>query len=209
MWLTVLASQPSVSMATETTQRMCSPSLPLLPMVFIASRSRSASVSLSTSAPGIVLLVAAVEAAQRALKHLRHHPALRPGARIPRLERAALGQRWLDVVPKLQVDQFLAGSVVVHWDSGDLDNAGLDRVYQREVADHPGEDEPFVVAGALQVVRRRGQVIDGLEAGLSTQVAQPAEPDPSVPVAFPVFAVRVSVGVHELVLGAAVVLVVV
>ncbi len=53
MWVTVLASQPSVSIATDTTQRMCSPSLPFLPIVFIASRSRSASVSLSTSAPGL------------------------------------------------------------------------------------------------------------------------------------------------------------
>ena len=53
MWVTVFASQPSVSIATETTQRMCSPSLPVLPIVFIASRRRSASVSLSTSAPGL------------------------------------------------------------------------------------------------------------------------------------------------------------
>ena len=30
MWVTVLASQPSVSIDTETTQRICSPSLPLL-----------------------------------------------------------------------------------------------------------------------------------------------------------------------------------
>ena len=34
-WVTVLASQPSVSMETETTQRMGSPSLPSLPTVFI------------------------------------------------------------------------------------------------------------------------------------------------------------------------------
>ena len=52
MWVTVLASQPSVSIETETTQRTCSPSLPGLPTVFITSRSRSSSVSLSTSAPG-------------------------------------------------------------------------------------------------------------------------------------------------------------
>ena len=116
--------------------------------------------------PGVVLLVAAVEAAQRAFEHLGHHPALRPGAHVPRLERAALGQRRLDVVPELQVDQFLAGSVVVDWDAGDLDDARLDRVHQREVADHPGEDEPLVVAGALQVVRRGGQVVDDLDAGL-------------------------------------------
>ena len=49
MWVTVLASQPSVSMATETTQRMSSPSRPGLPTVFMASRSKSASVIASAS----------------------------------------------------------------------------------------------------------------------------------------------------------------
>ncbi len=53
MWVTVLASQPSVSIETVTTQRTCSPSLPFLPTVFITSRSRSSSVILSTSAPGL------------------------------------------------------------------------------------------------------------------------------------------------------------
>ena len=42
--MTVLASQPSVSIETETTQRICSPSRPFLPTVFITSRSRSWSV---------------------------------------------------------------------------------------------------------------------------------------------------------------------
>ena len=43
------ASQPSVSMETDTTQRTCSPSRPAWPTVFITSRSRSASVSVSAS----------------------------------------------------------------------------------------------------------------------------------------------------------------
>ena len=59
MWVTVLASQPSVSIETETTQRMCSPSRPGLPTVFITSRSSSASVSLSSGG-----------AVARALHHL-------------------------------------------------------------------------------------------------------------------------------------------
>ncbi len=50
--MTVLASHPSVSMDTDTTQRTSSPSLPGLPTVFITSRSRSSSVSSSTSRPG-------------------------------------------------------------------------------------------------------------------------------------------------------------
>ena len=52
MCVTVLASQPSVSMETETTQRTCSPSLPGLPTVFSTSRIRSSSVSSSASRPG-------------------------------------------------------------------------------------------------------------------------------------------------------------
>ena len=47
MWVTVLASQPSVSMATETTQRMESPSRPGLLTVFMTSRSRAWSVMFS------------------------------------------------------------------------------------------------------------------------------------------------------------------
>ncbi len=43
-WVTVLASQPSVSIETLTTHLTCSPSLPALPTVFITSRSRSSSV---------------------------------------------------------------------------------------------------------------------------------------------------------------------
>ena len=49
MCVTVLASHPSVSMETETTQRMSAPSLPARPTVFITSRRMSASVSLSMS----------------------------------------------------------------------------------------------------------------------------------------------------------------
>ena len=44
--MTVLASQPSVSIETETTQRMEPPSWPGLPTVFMTSRSRSWSVML-------------------------------------------------------------------------------------------------------------------------------------------------------------------
>lgn len=52
MCVTVLTSQPLVSIETETTQRTCSPSLPAFPTVFMTSRSRSSSVSSSTSRPG-------------------------------------------------------------------------------------------------------------------------------------------------------------
>ena len=51
-WETVLASQPSVSIETDTTHRTSSPRRPGLPTVFITSRSRSSSVSSSGSRPG-------------------------------------------------------------------------------------------------------------------------------------------------------------
>ena len=49
-WVTVLASQPSVSMETETTQRIEPPSWPGLPTVFMTSRSSSWSVMFSACA---------------------------------------------------------------------------------------------------------------------------------------------------------------
>ena len=52
MWVTVFASQPSVSMETETTHLTCSPSFPGFPMVFMTSRKRSSSVRASGSRPG-------------------------------------------------------------------------------------------------------------------------------------------------------------
>ena len=54
--------------------------------------------------------------------------------------------------------------VVVDRDAGDLHDAGLDRLDQAEVADHPGEERAFLVAGAGQEGRRGGQVVDGLDA---------------------------------------------
>ena len=42
MWVTLWASQPSLSMATETTQRTCSPGSPFTPTVATICRSCSA-----------------------------------------------------------------------------------------------------------------------------------------------------------------------
>ena len=51
MWVTVLVSQPSVSMETETTQRICSPRRPGRPTVFITSRSSALSLASPCAAP--------------------------------------------------------------------------------------------------------------------------------------------------------------
>ena len=61
MWVTVLASQPSVSIETLTTQRTCSPSRPLLPTVFITSRSSSLVVDLLDVGAGVALAVLRLE----------------------------------------------------------------------------------------------------------------------------------------------------
>ena len=52
MWVTVLASHPSVNIETETTQRIFSPSFPGFPTVFKTSRSNSSWVIFSESLPG-------------------------------------------------------------------------------------------------------------------------------------------------------------
>ena len=52
MWVTVLVSQPSVSIDTETTQRICSPSRPGRPTVFITSRSNALSLGFALRAAG-------------------------------------------------------------------------------------------------------------------------------------------------------------
>ena len=110
---------------------------------------------------------------------------------------------------RLQVDGLHSGGIVVDRDPGDLDDAGLDGVHQREVADHPGEDVALVVAGALEVVRRRRQVVDRLDAGLARDVCKPAEPDPRIAVAVQVFLVGLVVRMlQQLVLVAVVRLVV-
>src|SRR5207248_10184240 len=64
--------------------------------------------------------VAAVEAAHRSIESLGRHPTLRAGVDV--LRGAALRQRRLDVVPQVEVDDLLAGGVVIDRDTLDLDD---------------------------------------------------------------------------------------
>ena len=57
--------------------------------------------------------------------------------------------------------------VVGDRDARDLDDAGLDRVHEREVADDPGEERALGVAGAREEERRGGEVVDGADAELA------------------------------------------
>ena len=59
--MTVLASQPSVSIETLTTQRTSAPSLPFLPTVFITSRSRSSIGELVGVGARVALAVLSLE----------------------------------------------------------------------------------------------------------------------------------------------------
>ena len=66
-----------------------------------------------------------------------------------------------DVLPQVaELRHVAAGDVVGHRHARQLDDAALDGVHQREVADRPGEQRPLGIAGAAQEERRRGQVVD-------------------------------------------------
>ena len=62
---------------------------------------------------------------------------------------ARLGSCVADEVPQPQVGHQLVVGVVIDRGAGHLDDAGLDGVHQREVADGPREDVALVVARAL------------------------------------------------------------
>src|SRR5205823_13007484 len=81
-----------------------------------------------------------------------------------RVLRGALRELGADVVPEAQVGDERVGRVVVDRRAWHLDYARLDRVHEREVADRPREDVPLVVAGTLEVERRRREVPDLLDA---------------------------------------------
>ncbi len=84
------------------------------------------------------------------------------------------------MLPQPQVGDEVTGGVIVDGRAGDLHDARLDGVHQREVADRPREDVALVVAGAAEVVRGCRQVVDPLDAGLASDCLQPAEPHPCV-----------------------------
>ncbi len=115
---------------------------------------------------------------QRALEGVRQR-----GAAGDRSLRQPLGQLVADLVPQPQVGDVIPGGVVVDGHPGDLDDARLDRVHQGEVADHPREEVALGIAGALEEVRRRGQVVHGLDPELARNVLKAGEPHAGVPVA--------------------------
>ena len=74
----------------------------------------------------------------------------------------------------------VAGGVVVDRGPRNLDDARLDRVHQREVADGPREDVALVVTGSGQVIRGSRQVIDRLDSHLAQNGLEATKPHPGI-----------------------------
>ncbi len=125
--------------------------------------------------PGLeCLLVVAVEGVERGLK------LGGDGARVALAGLAGAGLRHVaaDVVPQVAEGQRLrVRHVVRDGDARQLDDAALDRVHQREVADRPGEQRALGVAGAAQEERGGGQVVDAVTPSLRSGRLQPADPE--------------------------------
>ena len=135
-------------------------------------------LTLLVGVPGLELrAVVGVEALECPLQLLRQHGD-GVGVGGPR---GLLGQAVADVDPEVAVLRVAVRAdhrVVRHGDARDLDDAGLDGVDEREVADHPGEQRALGVAGPLEVERRRRQVVDRLHAHLGVDRLQPGQPQP-------------------------------
>ena len=108
-------------------------------------------------APELVdLLVVAVESVQGRLK-LHRQIARVQGRGV--LAPSLLGHLLADVLPQVaEVGHVAARNVVGDRHSGQLDDAALDGVHQREVAHRPREERPFGVARSAQEEGRRRQV---------------------------------------------------
>ncbi len=88
--------------------------------------------------------------------------------RIGQIEGAELGgaggglrQILADVLPQVAVnDRVGLHEVVAHRHTRQLHDAALNRVHQAEIGHDPGEERAFLITGAAQEERRRGEVID-------------------------------------------------
>ena len=125
-------------------------------------------------------LVGAIEAAQRTDQFVRGDPT--GDVEILAIS-SGQDTRLANRLPEVEVGHRLVGRVVVHRNAGHLDDARLDGVHEREVADHPREDEPLLVARAGEVERRSAEVVDLLDANHLGDRLDPGEPPPRVEVA--------------------------
>jgi hypothetical protein len=71
----------------------------------------------------------------------------------------------------------VAGDVLGHGHAGQLHDAALDGVHEREVAHRPREEGALRVAGAAQEERGGGEVDDSGQAELAIHRLQPGDPE--------------------------------
>ena len=82
-----------------------------------------------------------------------------------------------DVVPEVaERGHLAAGNVVRDRHPGELHDAALDGVHEREVAHRPGEEGSFRVAGPTQKERSRGQIDHAPDAELAPHCLQARDP---------------------------------
>src|SRR5437764_1309682 len=124
--VTFWASQPSVSIATETTQRTPSPGCPLRPTVATTRRSSSAAARFVLAVEGLGL-----------------------GLASPPRQALGRADAVVDGLPELEILGVGPAGDVGDGQARDLDDAALDGVHQAEVADQPGEGPALGVAAAL------------------------------------------------------------
>ena len=68
-----------------------------------------------------------------------------------------------DMFPQVaELGHVAAGYIIGHRHARQLDDAALDRVHQRKVADHPGEQCPLDIAGTAQEKGRGREIVDRL-----------------------------------------------
>ena len=119
----------------------------------------------------IALLVMQVEASQCALEP----PGICGGPLACR--RPFLGSD-RDALPDVSVGRPVAGHRVVgHGNAGNLDDAALDGVDQREIGHDPREERSLGIAGTAQVERRRRHVVGDFHADRFMNRFDSAEPE--------------------------------
>ena len=102
------------------------------------------------------------------------------GLASDRLGSSALAGKFLpDSRPEVAVGRLLPlHRVVGDGNAGNLDDARLDGVDEREVGDDPGEEVPFPIARAAEEEGGRRQVVEAADADLVADGFQPRDPDP-------------------------------
>ena len=90
-----------------------------------------------------------------------------------------LGQPVADVLIDVPIDRLVGAGQVLHRHARHLNDAGFDRVDQREIGHHPGKQRALRITGAAQEERRGRQVIDLHRSfGDALQRLDPADPKP-------------------------------